>query len=575
MESDAATTVLTGQLPFVVLVGATIAFPLSLLLLKRYTKSVVRTMAASGGANPVARSIRETETAAGTARELEMVRTDTSSVLASGSPGSVYYNRAIRAPWATVSIYAFGGVAYAVVLAAAQLISDGSFSLLGFVVMTFIYAWPVVIAINLIVPSTKRVKIRSVGGYFAMLITIFVVAVAVSPSMSVLDLFVAWGLFSLPPTILLLLFLHSRIRAVGPMVLTFTVISVTGANVAIAVVASSDTVLGVIVGAATAIDSNAIGVFVAIIIVGLAIFGVFGWFANEWIKKLYLGKRLSDQSLALDAMWFFFATIQSIGLAFVNPAWYSAGLVAFLVYKITVMAGFKSSASANGRPAAPINLLFLRVFSLGKRSEQVFDAISAHWRYLGSVRMIAGPDLAVTTVEPHEFLEYLSGKIDQAFIANADVLERRIAELDSGVDFDGRYRVNDFFCYDDTWKMVLSRLVKKNDAVFMDVRGFSPNNAGVVFELNELINVVPLERVVLAFDQTTDTAFLNNTIKQLWASMRTDSPNRRESKIVLRLCEVTAEHDRDVLHVLRSLCNAASASTGSVALGQLSRNRIC
>ena len=56
-------------------------------------------------------------------------------------------------------------------------------------------------------------------------------------------------------------------------------------------------------------------------------------------------------------------------------------------------------------------LLLLRVFALGKRSEHYFDLVTKHWRHIGSVQLTAGPDLATTTVQPHEFLEFISGKL--------------------------------------------------------------------------------------------------------------------------------------------------------------------
>jgi hypothetical protein len=42
----------------------------------------------------------------------------------------------------------------------------------------------------------------------------------------------------------------------------------------------------------------------------------------------------------------------------------------------------------------------LRVFALGKRSEALFEALSRPWRYIGSVSLIAGEDLALSTVAP-------------------------------------------------------------------------------------------------------------------------------------------------------------------------------
>jgi hypothetical protein len=63
-------------------------------------------------------------------------------------------------------------------------------------------------------------------------------------------------------------------------------------------------------------------------------------------------------------------------------------------------------------------------------------------------------------------------------------------------------------------------------AVLMDLRGFSPGNQGCVFEINELLNTVPLDRIVFVVDGTTDDAFLREMFAQGWAMLRADSPNR-------------------------------------------------
>ena len=133
----------------------------------------------------------------------------------------------------------------------------------------------------------------------------------------------------------------------------------------------------------------------------------------------------------------------------------------------------------------------------------MFDVMTKHWRHIGSVQLIAGPDLATTTVKPHEFLDFLSGKLARLFINGKTEFGRRMAEMDLNPDFDGRFRINDFFCHDDTWEMVLSRLVRESDVILMDLRGFSPDNKGCIRELNELINVAPVQRVVLVVDETT------------------------------------------------------------------------
>ena len=151
------------------------------------------------------------------------------------------------------------------------------------------------------------------------------------------------------------------------------------------------------------------------------------------------------------------------------------------------------------------------MFSLGKRSARLFDAFAKLWRHAGHIRLIAGPDLATSTVEPHEFLDFLSGKLGRRFISGPETLARRLSETEQRRDLDGRYRVDDFFCHDDTWQMVLKRRRGESDAVLMDLRGFLPDNQGCVFEINELLNVVPLDRVVFVVDATTDLAFLRET----------------------------------------------------------------
>ena len=159
----------------------------------------------------------------------------------------------------------------------------------------------------------------------------------------------------------------------------------------------------------------------------------------------------------------------------------------------------------------------------------------------------------MTIVKPHEFLNFLSGKIDLDFIADQPALDRRIADLDGSPDFDGRYRINDFFCYENTWRTVLLRLVEDNNAVFMDVRGFSPNNAGVVFELKELINAVPVRAIVLAVDQSTDHIFLQQTLKDAWNHMDADSPNSSSSTGVLRLYDVGTGASNEIAQIMHCL----------------------
>ena len=70
-------------------------------------------------------------------------------------------------------------------------------------------------------------------------------------------------------------------------------------------------------------------------------------------------------------------------------------------------------------------------------------------------------------------------------------------------DPDGRYRVNELFCGNDGWRPAVTRLMAESDLVAMDLRGFSAGNQGCLFELQSLIDIVPVARVVLLTDGST------------------------------------------------------------------------
>lgn len=188
----------------------------------------------------------------------------------------------------------------------------------------------------------------------------------------------------------------------------------------------------------------------------------------------------------------------------------------------------------------------------------MFDVLGAYWRHVGSIQLIAGPDLVTKTVEPHEFLDFLSGKLARRFIDGPQALERRLSEMDVRVDRDGRFRVNDFFCHDDTWRTVLSRLASQSDTVLMDLRSFSPQHAGVTFEVEEVMNLVPLERAVFVIDDTTSEEFLHQVVQQSWGRLRPESPNRGAGTAGVRLLRFRGLSG-ELQDLLRALCTATKS----------------
>jgi len=120
-------------------------------------------------------------------------------------------------------------------------------------------------------------------------------------------------------------------------------------------------------------------------------------------------------------------------------------------------------------------------------------------------------------------------------------LARRHAARALGPDPDGRHRVNEFFCHDDTWRPTMLRLARAADAVLMDLRGFSPQNEGCRYELQQLLDHVALERVVVLVGRDTERVFLERTLAGLWQASRADSPNRGKPQPRLRMVEERGE----------------------------------
>jgi hypothetical protein len=128
--------------------------------------------------------------------------------------------------------------------------------------------------------------------------------------------------------------------------------------------------------------------------------------------------------------------------------------------------------------------------------------------------------------------------------------------MDIRPDPDGRHRVNDFFCYVDTWQITMRRLAARSDAVLMDLRSFSPANQGCLYELEQLLGLVPLEDVVLVVDDTTDRPFLAATLQTLWQRVPADSPNRGLDASQIRLSQVESGSAGEVRALLKSLFGA-------------------
>lgn len=523
----------TGGLPIVLILSTVLTALVSVFLLWLYRRAVVRAMNLLAGvsetpgkfAAPAGKEKNETSFVISIIDSASHSET----ISATGSA----YRQAVRSLNQSASVYIIGGLSYTLVLTAAWMITaGGGFFLTRFLWLFSCFCWPIIITVSLINPIIRK----SVAIFYgAMVLIIAIITLVLNPDSSFGQLVLLWILINGSGTIMLLLFMNRRVRAVGPLVLTFFITAFTGVLVLLNLVGNNEGWINNIADIGSELNLGATMVLVMLIVIGFVLFGSLGWQLLRWFGHRYQKKRMSDQSITLDAIVLLFGIVQSFTLVFEGWLWIFTGLVAFAAYKIIVQLGNMFIAKQLGDTAMTGRLLLLRVFSLGHRSEKLFDMISRVWLRKGSISLIAGPDLATTTLEPHEFLNFMGGKLSRQFVSGESDLENRVLNLDIRPDPDGRHRVNEFFCRADTWQITMQRLAAESDAVLMDLRSFSKINQGCTFELQQLLNYVSLNRIVLIVDDSTDRIFLEETIKTLYQQLNPSSPNSQNKEGVVRL----------------------------------------
>lgn len=530
----------TGALPFLILVSAVLTLPVAWLLLALYRRAVLRSMARPSGVAAVARAAGAPSGdshALAHGRPLTPLRLEylaPATGAATAPPAGMR-----RSLWALGSVHGVAGLVYALTLSGAWMHfawAEGGFVLARFLWLLSCYAWPTVLSLGLVLAVTPAQRLAVGMAYFAMVLAFAAWALARNPTLTALDVAAFWLITNLPATLLLLAFMHRRIRAVGPLVLAFMVAAVTGAQVAVALAGSSEAALAATVRVGGLLGLGGTATFYALLLAGAAVAALLGWAGLRWLGRRHLARRASDQTLTLEAMWLLFAVVQTVSFAFEGVAWMLSGVVAFAAWKGVSQAGFRIAGLGRASGPAP-SLLLLRVFALGAHSERLFDALGKRWLRIGNIDLIAGPDLATSAVEPHEFLDFVGGRLSRQFVRDEDDLARRLQARALGPDPDGRHRVNEFFCHDDTWKPTMLALARSADAILMDLRSFSPQHQGCRYELQQLLDFVPAAKLVLLVDARTDRRFMEATLETLWRQARTDSPNRRTGALRLQVIE--------------------------------------
>jgi hypothetical protein len=422
--------------------------------------------------------------------------------------GAAWWPLARRRMRSLCYVYVAAGATYGLVAAIVWLEASG----IGLLprrlsVVAAVYAWPVVPTALAVLAAGRRTMALVWTGY-VLLVLLLSLGAGAGPDQILVLILIIVG----PAAVLLLALSGRNLRAVGPFLAAPVVLAAAG------LVLWPWFALPLVEAGATVALAEAV-VIVAVLLLALTGLAYLWWSARQYARK-----RASDQMVLVSQWWFVVTAVESTFLLPQGVVGALAFWLAYLAFRMVIAIGLRLRRRPV-RGAPPPRLLLLRVFGAHRRSEGVLRRVGASWRHLGPVQMIAGTDLAAAALEPHEFLDSLRGRLNRQFVGDADDLLRRLAQLDLEPDPDGRYRVNELFCHDDTWRSALQALVQGSDCILLDLRGFTVARQGVTYEITQLVELVPLRRVLVLVDDTTDHNFLRTVLDTAWRGIGPASPN--------------------------------------------------
>jgi hypothetical protein len=437
-----------------------------------------------------------------------------------------------------------GATGFAAVVASAALGSYGTgFAPVRWTVVAMLFAWPVV-------PVLAHVlgwSLRSTAIVVAVYVTV-ATALAASVGGGVRDVALLFAIFVILSGLLLLAFSHRALRAFAPYIAPSVLIATTAVMVAPFSLWRSATV---------AAGSFELGVALVLLVAG-ALGVIASYLLLRWIALLYQRRRTSERGLLIALWWLLCAVFVGGFLAMEGPLWGLLPLLGVAAFGVSSAAARRWLLHPSTLPPVDHRLLLLRTFGQRHRSERLLLDVGRNWRYLGSVQLIAGPDLATASVEPHEFLEFVQRRLARRFVRDRADLDQRLAARDRGRDPDGRFRLEEYFCHDDTWRMTVQRLAADSAVVLLDLRGFAGQHRGVAYELATMVEIYPLQQVVLAVDASTDASVVAAVVENAVRTMPASSPNHALEVLELRVLRLDDPPRGDDPY-LAALCAAAAA----------------
>jgi hypothetical protein len=547
-----APSIVPGVFYSILIAGCVIAFPVAFILLARYKNALIKGMGYSSSSfiskNPVVDSELD-----------EAIRFAELNVIEiSGLPDgkSEMYKRLKQTLGYHWIIYGVMVLVFATVISFCYLHDFNSFSIWRLLYCILIFSFPFAHISGMLLANgyKQKIAIYSVVFFFYFSLLYFIWDISPTNGMGFLIALTPVLYYNAIPTIIIILFRYGRIKAVGMFILSFCIISISGPALISYYLETHPDLLKKLSFVFIDAGFSANNTLLVWAVFSLVLTLIIGWLFINLIKVFYTRKWINDIQLTADSYLVLFGITYSIFIFFDSPAYAMVSLLASPAYKFTgllLMFIFRTRKVKNISPS----LLLLRVFALGDDSKNLFERILKHWRYAGSILMISGPDLATTTVEPHEIVSFVSGKLNDSYCESEASIHEKIAKIDTYPDLDGTHRVNEFFCRDNNWKYVLQLLVKHSDIILMDLRKFSNKFKGCRFEIEALVNLVSLDKIIFVIDSHTDLAFTKLVFTQAFQKAESNSDNRHIDQQIVTLYKIDSRKDMDVSSLMNLVCS--------------------
>lgn len=314
---------------------------------------------------------------------------------------------------------------------------------------------------------------------------------------------------------------------------------------------------------------------------------VFAIFQTRWYMLLALVVLLSTLLKALSG--FLFGKYDD-GIVFLIP----------VIFHLVTISRIRSKAK--DRPN--LKLLILRVFLISKTSMFTFSRLAKFWKHFGSYFTVADPSfyrvywkrkfnhkfpviivftfLIYTQLENSSadsgagspfapfvflmiiaaivFIIYSRRRMKLDFVSNKEELNKDIEKLvKHPVRLDNTFKEKPMSCHDNTWKLTVEKLVTTANVVLMDLRGFSEKNKGCEYEVNLLLNTVPLSKI-LFIGYSSALPLIKDVIQRKFKTLEEASPNLNTSNPNVIIYEVKKESNKETQQIMDLLISNAVAN---------------